>query len=489
MALPEERWLWAGVLAGLHALVAVAWVGGVEAASARLPWTRRAAPVLPLVLLLVWATRLPGGAPRPGAPERSADGPTVLLVTIDTLRADQLDPDRMPALHRLARQGATWSRAYSTAPLTAPAHASLLTGADVWEHGLVSNGRSVELDSVVPRLHAAGYRTGAFLSARVLDRSTGLHVGFEHFDDRWGDARLSWLPGGPSGEVVRRGHETLDRFERWRATLDGPWFAWVHLYDPHTPYDPPGSFRPTDQQLQGAEEEVEPEHPAKLSTLFRRLATGAPHEQRLLYEGEVRWTDRLLQRLLGQVPDDAVVLVVGDHGESLGENGYWFNHGARLWEATIRVPLVLRWPGVVAPDSRSDELVSIQDVAATLATVAEGGEAPLIRSLGGPTREVVTSYTTGQEARATLGYRDEHAGPWRRGPVASRIFEDGKLMVFRGEEAVWFDLEHDPEESIPLPVPPHRAADATALEAMVEQRATPLSDEQRAHLEALGYVH
>ncbi|MFT4626095.1 MAG: choline-sulfatase [Myxococcota bacterium] len=487
VALPGERVLWGVAVLGGHLAAGLGWTLVCAAVAPVLRWVPRIEPALPAAVLIVWLTVLPGGSPPLPRADRVAHGPNILLVSLDTLRADHVGAGLTPAIDALAAQGAAFDRAYATAPLTAPSHASMLTGLDVWEHGLVSNGRRTD-GSVVPELRAAGYRTGAFLSARVLDRTTGLDAGFEHFDDRWGDARLAWMPLRSDGEMVRRGDHTVDRFERWLASVHTPWFAWVHLYDPHGPYDPPGAFRPSAAALAEVEEDPPPESEVtNLTTALRGLLTGRPGEQRLLYAGEVRWTDRQVERLLAAAGPDAVVVLVGDHGESLGEHDYWFNHGARLWESTLHVPLVLRWPGKVAPGSRSSALVSVQDVAATLRAVTDGSPAPLVAAVGGRGRDSVTSFTTGQEARPTLGYRSG-VGEWRRGPAAARRYPDGKLLVHRGAPPEWFDLTRDPHEATPLPVPPEHASAAAELSRWVAAEPEPLSEAQQAHLQALGYV-
>lgn len=483
-----EPWIWLGGLAGLHVAVAVPWL--LVARGLGRPCFGFVAPVglVALWLVLAW-----NGEPGLAFGPTLAAGarPDIVLVTLDTTRAD-FGGAEMPQLEALAAQGRWFSEAVTPAPLTAPAHASVLTGLSPAEHGLVSNGRSTDAPTVAEDLARAGYRTAAFLSARVLDRRTGLARGFSHYDDRWGFwVRTDWIPGlGGLGArhrtVERQGDEAVTRALTWLRSDDAPAFLWVHLYDPHAPYDPPLRFAPRGNELFKAQREdrSQPRSSGDLGAVLRGLSASRPNERRLAYEGEVAWVDDLVGRLLEGVADDAVVVVVGDHGESLGDNDYWFNHGARLWEACLRVPLVVRWPGRFEPGSEQGRLVSI------------AGVAPVLRSAGGvATRagpletgdDVVMTYTPGQEAHPTLGYRNSKER-WRRGPLAAARLAGGKVVAFRGEPAVYYDLVTDPREERPVEVPEALAGVAAQVRAAADRQVEPLSAEQQAFLEVLGYT-
>ncbi len=169
-----------------------------------------------------------------------APRPNVLLITLDTTRADHLGADgdrraRTPNLDRLAAGGVLFERAISAAPLTLPAHVSLFTGLYPFAHGVRNNGNFTLGDGVptlTGALRAAGYRTAAFVSAFVLDRRYGLAAGFDRYDDRV--------------ELERRGADTAAAASAWlveTAQDPRPFFVWVHLYDPHDPYEPPSAFR------------------------------------------------------------------------------------------------------------------------------------------------------------------------------------------------------------------------------------------------------
>lgn len=282
-----------------------------------------------------WRTRAPGDQPR-----------AVVLLTIDTLRADRLTGQTMPALERLASGGLRFDHARTPVPLTLPAHTSLMTGLLPPAHGVRLNGaRAAAQPSIARVLRDAGFRTGAFVSAFVLDRQFGLADGFEQYDDRVArdpDAALRL-------EAERPGDETIAAALAWLATIDASrdrFFLWVHLFEPHAPYAPSRNC--------GASPEADGD-----------AGPGA-------YDRDVACADALAGRLIGAVnraaganAADIAWIVAGDHGEGLGEHGE-STHGMLAYDATLRVPLVLRGPGIRA--SVSSAPVSLIDVAPTLLT-------------------------------------------------------------------------------------------------------------------------
>ncbi len=188
----------------------------------------------------------------PAAGPSSRPSLNVLLITLDTTRADHLGSyghaaARTPLLDRLAAAGARFERAYSPVPITAPAHASILTGLYPFEHGVRNNGDfylADRFETLATILGQSGYRTAAFVSSFVLDRRYGFARGFDVYDDRLDNE-------AKAGQIVdleaeRRGDRTVAAFDAWldQAARDGasPLFAWLHLYDPHSPYSAPGSF-------------------------------------------------------------------------------------------------------------------------------------------------------------------------------------------------------------------------------------------------------
>jgi arylsulfatase A-like enzyme/Flp pilus assembly protein TadD len=274
--------------------------------------------------------------------------PSVLLVTIDTLRADAVsawgvEVGTTPVLDGLAAKGTRFAHASSVTPITLPTHASILTGLRPADHGLTVNGVSVSelpVSTLAERLAQQGYATGAFVSSTVLDRRFGLDAGFAHYDDDL------VVQGGATLPTERRGDLTVDRALDWEGWSDSPYFAWVHLFDPHAPYAAPGGRSGTD---------------------------------RAAYLDEVRFVDQQLGRLIGGVraASDGPVLVVvlSDHGEGLGQHGEE-THSLLLHESTMHVPWVMAWlgdnPPAGFPTSRGEvreDAVSVLDVTPTVLDV------------------------------------------------------------------------------------------------------------------------
>lgn len=487
VALPGEAIGPGAVTLALHLVFAVPLV--LLLARGRRPWL---VLLPPAVLALVWLVVAPGATKRP---EGVAAGPSVVLITLDTFRADHLGvlggQAETPHLDDLAASGTLFRNAVTTAPLTAPAHASMFTGATVHEHGLVANGGHLDgVGAVVTLFPERGYRTGAFLSSRVLDRSTGLILGFGHYDDRWGWLqRLDWLPGltallGRGRPAARSGHETVDRALRWAALEPGPFLLWVHLYDSHAPYLPPTGWRPSAEDMASAAalDREGREHATDREGFFRNLEQGFGHGQRLLYRSAVHWTDHLVGELVAGLPDDAVILVVGDHGESLDEHGYYFNHGANLLEPSMHVPMILRWPGRVEPGTVSDVLVGVHQVAPTLLEVLEAEGHGLPPSLLEGGCDSVVQYTPGQQARSRFGRPPGDGQP--RAALRSR---DSKLVLGADGALSLYDLGSDPGELAPTRQP-SLSGERTRLEALLDSAPPPPDLQQLEWLEAIGYT-
>jgi arylsulfatase A-like enzyme/tetratricopeptide (TPR) repeat protein len=264
-------------------------------------------------------------------------GANVLLVTVDTLRRDRVGafgdrPGLTPALDRLAAEGVRYTRAFSHVPMTLPAHTSILTGLTPRRHG-VRNNTTFRLDRSVPTLttilKSAGYRTGAFVGAFVLDGRFGLNRGFDEYDDRLGHQDR---PTFESAE--RRASEVVSAAGNWILAAPSPWFAWVHLFDPHAPYDAPA----------GARADLVP------------------------YDAEVAYMDAMLGQFLDRLRaahalERTLVVMTADHGESLGEHGE-ATHGLFAYNATLSVPLIINGPKV--SHGRVDALVAHADLTPTI---------------------------------------------------------------------------------------------------------------------------
>jgi arylsulfatase A-like enzyme/Flp pilus assembly protein TadD len=244
---------------------------------------------------------------------RQADG-NVLLVTIDTLRADAMSVYggrvKTPHLDALAARGATFNFAHSHAVVTLASHASILTGLYPYEHGVRdNNGYRVRKNqaTLATRLHAMGFATGAFVGGFPLDQRFGLNTGFDVYDDRIAEVGTTIDFALPE----RRADAVVSAATTWMGTQSGKWFTWAHVFDPHAPYQPPEEY-----------------------------ARRYPNDP---YAGEISWTDAALAPLfdrLATLSRPTLVIVTADHGESLGDHGE-LTHGIFAYESTLRVPLVV----------------------------------------------------------------------------------------------------------------------------------------------------
>ncbi len=377
----------------------------------------------------------PDGASTAWRAPTGTEAPSLVLVTLDTLRADRLgayggDPSLSPAFDGLARRGTLFEACDSVSPLTLPSHATLLTGLEPPDHGLRSNGRGrlpASIPTLAQVLSAHGYTAGAFVSSAVLDRRHGLDAGFAVYDDEVGE------PG------ERRGDATLERALAWWRSAPRPAFLWLHLFDPHAPYRPP-----------------EP---------YARIYRARP------YDGEIAHTDAVLGRLLGAVqpaggpapqgpappagvggavpsPGEepgarpVVVAVVGDHGEGLGDHGE-AEHGLLLHQATLAVPLVLTGPGIST--GRRRDPVRTVDLFPTLLALL-GLETP---TLAGPGRNLLQG-TAGQN-----GAHGREDPPGRRGVAAAgragtaeRSLESSSPPAYAETLLPWEDYGWSPLRSL-----------------------------------------
>ena len=315
----------------------------------------------------------------------------ILLITIDTLRADHLGiygyaRHTSPNIDALGRKSVVFTQAYTPAPLTLPAHTSILTGLYPAHHGFRDNAffQTAPATTVAEILKEKGFATAAFVSGAPLSSVFGLNKGFDLYDDNF--------PG-----EERNAAETTDRAARWIQKQNGPFFAWVHYFDPHAEYNPPAAFRNFSNP----------------------------------YDGEIAFVDSRIPQLLQAAGEEAVVILTADHGESLGEHGER-THGIFLYNATLRVPLMARFPGVTAAIRNNP--VTLCDIASTILSIAgiSGLHADGVSLLSpGSDRTLVAE---SQYAARNFGYA----------PLFASIHDHKKFILSPAPE--FYDLATDPAE-------------------------------------------
>jgi arylsulfatase A-like enzyme len=386
--------------------------------------------------------------------------PDVLLVVVDTLRADRLGSygfaaAASPQLDAFAAGGVLFERALAASTLTAPSHASLMTSRFAAEHAIGTRNGTTRLDgerTLAAEFSAAGYETAAFVSNFVIRRGTGLDAGFDLYDDE--------LPDVEANRPIYRERKAAETTERALAWLAGrserPVFLFVHFQDPHGPYAAPPPFDARFPELLVEAEpalEVLPGQKGKggIPAYQARPGETRPSAYKRRYAQEVAYFDAELGRLLAALRGRGrplVAAITADHGESLGEAGYWFQHGHASTPELSRIPLMLRAPGL-APGRRS-ELVHHVDLMPTLLELAglpvpedARGIAlgPYLRG-GEPLPERTLFCDVGDEVSAYQGdrfYRRRHAsGPqgtpslagtfrWSPGVPWERVSDDPEL--------------------------------------------------------------
>jgi arylsulfatase A-like enzyme/Flp pilus assembly protein TadD len=431
-----------------------------------------AAIVLAAAGVALWMRLRPPGSDvearaRLGARRPSPSSLNVVVVTLDTTRADRLGcygfrGIETPAIDGLASDGVLFEQVTATVPLTFPAHASLFTGRIPPHHGVRDNGGFFLEDSettLAERLKGAGYVTGAFVGAWVLESRWGLAQGFDHYSDRFDLSQYKILS---LGTVQKQGDEVMNDALSWLETVKARrFFAWVHLYDPHAPYEPPEPYKAR-----------YPDQP---------------------YLGEVAYTDHVVGRLLGWLSENGLmgrtlIVVTGDHGESLAEHGE-STHGYFIYDSTTRVPLIIRTPWGLRGRSRTqvaqvDIMPTVLDLVGLPPQVDIDGHS-LLRGILDPAVDL------GHVAYSETYYPRYHFG-WQH----LRGLRDGKLQYIDAPRSELYDLERDPGESTNLFKAQGKLAEVLrlAMEGLVKTtgKAAPerkgLDPETLQRLAALGYV-
>lgn len=432
-------------------------------------------------------------------PERVGRPHTILLVTLDTTRADHVGiygygRATTPTIDSLARTGAYFASAISPMPTTDPAHLSMLTGLYPRSHGVRENGVRLpdpEIPNLVDWARSDGYQTAAFVSRKHLFPSDLSLSGFD-FED------------GPEGRE-RAGGETVDRALDWARSSAGdrPLFLWLHLFDPHAPYEPPP---PYDSRFAPAG--------AAASSVVRPSADRSERtysDEEIsalvsLYDGEIAYADALVNRFLEGLAalrpgaDEALVVLVGDHGEAMGELEqrfrYAFDHGNFLYQGLLHVPFIIRWPGRIPEGGIVDGPVELVDLPPTLFELlgVDGF------STQGTSRAPDLLGKTGSEKK--FAYSERRLFSQLSGPVYGSTeqysVQDSRFKLILsepGRRIELYDLRTDAEETVDLSseLPSDRRRLALALSRWLAETPIAAGDasippEKIEALRSLGYL-
>jgi len=400
---------------------------------------------------------------------KSGNAPTptrlnLLLVTIDTLRADRLgcygySQIETPNLDKVARQGVLFENAVAPTPLTAPSHASMMTGVYPTVHKVRNTGGFV-LSPSQPKLakilQDQGWDTAAYVGSSVLKGRFGFNQGFAVYDDEMPTSKS----GSAQEEPERRAGEVVDRAVKWLDTQSGkPFFLWVHVYDPHIPYDPPAPFR--------------------------EKYRGRP------YDGEIAYTDQQLGKLFDAAarksrPENTLIAVLSDHGESFSEHGE-YTHGVFLYDSTMRIAFLMAGGGIPAGVRVKQQARTID----LLPTVLEamGGKAP-----PGVQGTSLAPAFRGKEVPTAYAYAETLFPKFNMGWAELRAMRTNRWKYVRAPKPELYDLAQDPAETTNV-IAGH-AAEAQELEGQIKAvsagtekvTSAPMDPATMKQLRSLGYM-
>ncbi|MEN6561132.1 MAG: sulfatase-like hydrolase/transferase [Acidobacteriota bacterium] len=417
--------------------------------------------IRPAARAVVAALAFLAGLPLAAAP---APRPNLLLITVDTLRPDRLgcygSPYlKTPAIDRLAGSGVVFGRAFAHTPLTLPSHASILLGTTPLSHGVHDNGNfkvPEDLPSLATFLKGQGYATGAFVGAFPLDARFGLDRGFDVYDESYGSGT-----GLDFQFVERKAEAVVAAALAWLDGRAGPWFAWIHVFDPHQPYEPP-----------------------------------APYADRFKddpYSGEVAYVDASLARLFTYLDGSrqaasTVVVLTGDHGQSLGEHGET-THGYFAYNSTLWVPLIMAGPGL--RPGRVDGNVCHVDIFPTACDLLGLPKPAFLQGLS--LLPATKGKDLGDLAARPIYFESLYAY-YRRGWAPLRGYIEGPKKFIDLPVAEAYDLGSDFAEARNL-AGPDVARERAKVAAMVRAGSGPeaaarpqLGAAARERLQSLGYV-
>jgi arylsulfatase A-like enzyme/Tfp pilus assembly protein PilF len=345
----------------------------------------------------------------------------VVLISIDTLRADYLrlysaQGIQTPHLEKLATESILFRKVISQIPYTLPSHCTMLTGTYPIAHKVRDNLHDI-LPKNIPTLaelfKKEGYETAGFIGSMVLSRQTGLGKGFDYYDDYFSMADTH---GEDLGGIERRADDVFASFQNWvdKRPGTGPFFTFVHFYDPHTPYEPPPQFSPAKKELTE------------------------------LYKGEIRYVDSVLGKLFAYLQNknlwsNTVVLVTSDHGEMLNEH-HEAGHGFFLYRAALEVPLLIHLPNT--PAKEIPETVQLVDIAPTLLSLV-GARPP-----GGMQGEsLLPLITRNSQKKNRLGFSESYFAAIQLGISPLQSVQDESFKYIDSPKPELYNLKNDPNES------------------------------------------
>ncbi len=432
---------------------------------------------------------------------RRDDLPPVIVISLDTTRMDRLSPYghaiALPNLERLAREGTVFTQAIAAAPITEPSHLAMFTGIAPFRSGVVTNGTMLGDRALVwERLQEAGWLTGGFVAGFPLHSRYGWAQGMDLYDDDFGDwpglHRLSLVK--VADQVLIREHTLRERTAAGVLSRALPWigknrdhsfFAFLHFYDVHGPYTAPGStLGPPPRE--GGERLALPFYWPPDQQEIRSI-----DYLKRAYDEEIRYVDAAIGEVLdalGPRLDDALIVVTADHGESLDEHGYLFDHGDNLYDPELRVPLIVRWPGRVPAGRRVDCMVGGVDLAPTLLALLDQ---PVPQGLDGVarTQELAGGACQGRPIIASTVAGRMVDPP----PIAHALRNPGSKLILQADgSSSFFDLVADPGELNILQNHEDAQPSLLLLKTLLSTGSSGVLPEQDAQttdmLRLLGYV-
>ncbi|RPJ01903.1 MAG: hypothetical protein EHM31_04555 [Candidatus Aminicenantes bacterium] len=408
--------------------------------------------------------------------KKGVEKPNVILVTLDTTRADHLGAygsttARTPNLDALARRGVVFEQAASASPLTLPAHSTIMTGMYPTFHGVRVNGNTALSDgqtTLAEVFSRRGYRCGAFIGAFVLDGRWGLKQGFEHYDDQFDLNKYKHID---LGAIQRPGNVVMDAALAWlESRKGGPFFSWIHLYDPHTPYEPPEPY------------------------LSEYAAGGLAG----LYAGEIAYMDEQIGRLSAWVAgagldESTVIVLIGDHGEGLGSHGEG-THGYFAYDYALHVPFIIVPPFAELRGKRVPSQVRSADIFPTVLALA--GIAPEGETQG--LSLVPAMFRPGGGGPEMPAYGESMSPNIQFGWSPLQVLRTSRFKYIGAPRAELYDISQDPEERLNLveEMPGVAREMKAGLEKLIEETSRGAPEPQAANLDkdtmerltALGYV-